>query len=353
MINLSQFTFSAEQIRNINELVYEGIQTLPELSAIHTMYDGIVYDKEIGFITGGGLVGKKGQGCDPETQDFNISTRKVKWEPKEWEVFIDECAEPLKNTMVVYAMNKGTRVDDLTDTDYMAIVVEVLIDAVKSFLYRIIWFGDKDAKNVGDGGDGVITAGVDTEYFDIIDGLFKQLEIIVANTPAAGVTISANQQTSYALQESSLTPDLAYQLLSNMYYKSNPKMRERKGELRFLVTQSIADKYEQYLTGKGISETYKNLVDGIQALSFNGIPVIPMPVWDSMIQSYQDLGTKYNKPHRALLSTKAVVAVGTTSAGGYDEVDLWYDKTSRKNYALIKDKIDAKILSDKMVVYAE
>lgn len=353
VINLSNFTFTAEQIRNINELVYEGIAKLPELSAIHTMFDGIVYDKEIGFITGGGLVGKKGQGCDPEVQDFSVATRKVTWTPKEWEVYIDECAEALKNTMVVYSMNKGTRVDDLTDTDYMAIVVEVLIDAVKQFLYRIIWFGDTDATNVSGDNGGLITAGVDTGYFDIIDGLFKQLETMVANTPAIGVTISANNQASKALQMSSLTPDLAYALLSDMYYQSNPKMRERKGELRFLVTQSVADKYEQYLTGKGISETYKNLVDGIQALSFNGIPVIPMPVWDGMIQSYQDLGATYNKPHRALLCTKAVIAVGTPSTEAFGEVDLWYDKTSRKNYVLIKDKIDAKILSDKMVVYAE
>lgn len=357
MINLNTFTFSAEQIRNINELVYEGIATLPELSAIHTMYDGIVYDKEIGFLTGGGLVGKKGQGCDPETQDFNIATRKVTWAPKEWEVFIDECAEDLKATMVVYAMNKGTRVDDLTDTDYMAIVVEVLIDALKEFFYRIIWFGDTDATNYavveGVANGGLITAGVDTEYFDVIDGLFKQLETAVANNASLGVTISANAQNTKSAQLSGLSADNAYQLLSDMYYKSNTRMRQDKANLRFLVTQSIADKYEQYLTGKGISETYKNLVDGIQALSFNGIPVIPMPVWDTMIQSYQDLGTKFNKPHRALLCSKAVLAVGTPSASAYGEVDLWYDKTNRKNYVLVKDKIDAKLVNDKMIVYAE
>ena len=62
---MANFTFSAEQIRDINELVYEGIERLPELSAIHQFYPGIIYDKEVGFITGGGLVGKKGQGCDP------------------------------------------------------------------------------------------------------------------------------------------------------------------------------------------------------------------------------------------------------------------------------------------------
>lgn len=488
MISFSAFTFTAEQIRNINELVYEGIAKLPELSELHTMYDGIVYDKEIGFLTGGGLVGKAAQGCNPTPQDWSVGSRRVVWTPKSWEIFLDECASDLENTMVVYAMNKGTRVDDLTDTDYMAIVVEVLIDAIKEMFYRLIWFGDSHADNVdwneypkaaateltavptaavteqtpgsllvgdvyevstaddkvkcaledgtviylaaekstgnaeagktyyskdtehkitpiegtvymgvdmttegavkcaladgtivflnADAATGVaqegktyyskdtdnpvtineggnLTTGVDEDYFNILDGLFKQLRAIVALDADVKVTIAANSKTSKADQLAYLTPELAYTLLSDMWYKADIKLRQRKGECRFYVTQSIADKYEQYLVGKGIESTYSNLVDGVPALKFNGVPVIPMPMWDANIQSYFDLGDTYDAPHRALLTLKSVIAVGTPSAKAFDEVDVWYDKTSRKNYILCKDKLDAKILSDKMLIYAE
>lgn len=424
MISFSAFTFTAEQIRNINELVYEGIAKLPELSELHTMYDGIVYDKEIGFLTGGGLVGKAAQGCNPTPQDWSVGSRKVTWTPKSWEIFLDECASDLENTMVVYAMNKGTRVDDLTDTDYMAIVVEVLIDAIKEMFYRLIWFGDTDADNVdwneypkaaateqtagsaivgtvylgvtkttagavkcaladgtivylngeaatGNAAEGKtyyskdtahpvtineggnLTTGVDEDYFNILDGLFKQLRAIVALDANVKVTIAANAQTSKAEQLAYLTPERAYNLLSDMWYKADIKLRQRKSECRFYVTQSIADKYEQYLVGKGIESTYSNLVDGVPALKFNGVPVIPMPMWDANIQSYFDLGDTYDAPHRALLTLKSVIAVGTPSTKAFDEVDVWYDKTSRKNYILCKDKLDAKILSDKMLIYAE
>ena len=424
MISFSAFTFTAEQIRNINELVYEGIAKLPELSELHTMYDGIVYDKEIGFLTGGGLVGKAAQGCNPTPQDWSVGSRKVTWTPKSWEIFLDECASDLENTMVVYAMNKGTRVDDLTDTDYMAIVVEVLIDAIKEMFYRLIWFGDTDADNVdwneypkaaateqtagsaivgtvylgvtkttagavkcaladgtivylngeaatGNAAEGKtyyskdtehpvtineggnLTTGVDEDYFNILDGLFKQLRAIIALDADVKVTIAANAQTSKAEQLAYLTPERAYTLLSDMWYKADIKLRQRKSECRFYVTQSIADKYEQYLVGKGIESTYSNLVDGVPALKFNGVPVIPMPMWDANIQSYFDLGDTYDAPHRALLTLKSVIAVGTPSAKAFDEVDVWYDKTSRKNYILCKDKLDAKILSDKMLIYAE
>jgi len=438
--NLANFTFSAEQIRDINELVYEGIEKLPELSAIHQFYRGIIYDKEVGFITGGGLVGKKGQGCDPQTQDWRVSTRKVLWQPKEWEIFLDECADDLKNTMVLYAMNQGTRVDDLTDTDYMAIVVEVLIGAVYKFIYRLIWMSDTNADNVdfetlnvaalatltavptatateqttgsplvGDvyevstaddkvkcalangtivylnneaatgvaqegktyyskdtentvtiNGGGYITEDVDPEYFDIIDGLFKQLRGLVAEDNTRGVTITANSKTSKADQMGEMTADRAYTLLSDMWYKAPIKLRQMKADTnvenrpKFLVTQSIADAYEQYLIGKGIDRTYVNLVEGVQVLSFLGVPVVPMAIWDEMIQAYNDLGDTYFKPHRALLTTKSVLAVGTPNGDReFGEFDIWYDKTSRKNYILLKDKLDAKIANPDHFIYAE
>jgi hypothetical protein len=429
--DLANFTFSAEQIRDINELVYEGIEKLPELSAIHQFYRGIIYDKEVGFITGGGLVGKKGQGCDPQTQDWRVSTRKVLWQPKEWEIFLDECADDLKNTMVLYAMNQGTRVDDLTDTDYMAIVVEVLIGAVYKFMYRLIWMSDTNAEEVDyndyptatvteqtvgsalvgtvytavpeategavkcalangtiiylsgtaatDNAEadttyyskdttntvtvnegGYITEDVDPEYFDIIDGLFKQLRGLVAEDNTRGVTITANSQDSKTGQMTYMTPDRAYTLLSDMWYKAPIKLRQMKADTnvenrpKFLVTQSIADAYEQYLIGKGIDRTYVNLVEGVQVLSFLGVPVVPMAIWDEMIQAYNDLGDTYFKPHRALLTTKSVLAVGTPNGEReFGEFDIWYDKTSRKNYILLKDKLDAKIANPDHFIYAE
>lgn len=425
IIDFSKFTFTAEQIRNINELTYEGIMALPELASLHQMYDGIRYDKEIGFITGGSLVGKAGQGCNPQPQEFLIGTRKVVWEPKIWEVYIEECADKLYNTMVVYALNKGTAMDDLTDTDYMAIVVEVLIDELKKMFYRIAYLSDEDAlaheveelptaavseqsgasivgtvyegvdadtegavkcakadktivylsgtaaqgapvatktyytkdtsskTEVDNGGE--YTEGLDEDYFNIIKaGFFKQMRTIVASDGTVGETISANSQATKALQDSALTPQAAYNLLSAMYYKANIRLRGFLGNgLTFRVTQSIWDKYQQYLVGLGISEMYKNLVDGKPSLSFNGVPVIAMPIWDEQIRSYQDLGDTFFKPHRAILTINPVLAIGTESKGGYSYIDIFYDRKSKQNVIDIKDKIDAKVTNPKMFVYAE
>jgi len=86
VLDFTKFTFTAEEIRAVKELLYDEVIQAPEISLIHTVYEGIVYDKEIGFIGKGGKVGvalQTGDG-DPVAQAYAIGTRKIKWTPKGW-----------------------------------------------------------------------------------------------------------------------------------------------------------------------------------------------------------------------------------------------------------------------------
>ena len=152
-LDLSVFTFTAEQIREINEFVFDEVLKAPEITLITTLYPGIVFDKEIGFIGEGGLVGVARQGCNPTPQQWNIGTRKVVWTPKSWEILLPECWTDLESKCTVYALNTGVDVADFTTTDYYAIVIQVLSDAIKKFIVRLVWFNAMDADNVSSGGN--------------------------------------------------------------------------------------------------------------------------------------------------------------------------------------------------------
>ena len=348
-LDLTKFSFSAEEVRDINSLVFDNLLEAPELRSIHSIFTGIRANKEIGFITEGGLVGKKGQGCDPEAHDFQIGTRKMVWKPVPWEVFIKECSKDLDTTAALYCRNTGNKIHDLTNTDYMAIVVEVLTKAIKEFFIRITWFGDIDAANVSDGGQ--ITNGIDTEYFDLLDGFFKQLQVAVTSHTSLLVSIEANSKTSKSAQME-ISGDDAVAILEKMYFSAPIEMRS-SGNMRFLVTQSVADGYTKYLQGKNLESTYKNTVDGLPSLKYQGIDVIPMPLWDKMIQSYFNLGNTYYKPHRAVLIEQANLAIGLPTEQEFEGVDVWYDKTDRNNYMMATDEIDAELLNDARFVYAQ
>ena len=89
VLNFDNFSFTAEQIREVKTLLWDEVLEAPEISLIHTIYDNIVYDKEIGFIGKGGMVGKAQQGnTTPVAQAYAIATRKITWTPKGWEILI-------------------------------------------------------------------------------------------------------------------------------------------------------------------------------------------------------------------------------------------------------------------------
>lgn len=339
-LDFTNFQFTTEQIRDINELLYDEIVEAPEISLICTLYPGIVFDKEIGFIGEGSLVGVKNQGCDPAPQEWKIGTRTVKWEPKSWEILLAECWTDLEATAAVYSLNTGVDVADFTDTDYYAIILQVLTVSIKKFIIRLVWFNDEDAANVTDGG--IITDGVDVDYFNILNGLWKQLITQVTANPSQRVVVTENAGASYTAQD--LTPAKAAEYLGKLKYAAPITMRNKENTF-VLCTQSFYDAWEIFNTGKELESLYGKLVDGTPTMKAYGMTLVPIPVWDEMISQFEDNGTKLNNPHRALYISKNNIAVGVDGTDSFDNMNIWYEKKERKVYTELMGKADAKIMN--------
>ena len=347
VLDFSKFSFTAEQIRDINELLYDEVMQAPEISLIHTIHPNIVFDKEIGFIGEGGLVGVAGQGCDPTAQDWKIGTRSVKWTPKSWEILIEDCWKDLESTCAVYALKQGVDISDFSTTDYYAIVVQVLSVAIKKFIVRLAWFSDTDAKNVS--ANGVITNGVDTKYFSIIDGFWKQIITQTTVNAAQRVAIAENTGATYAQQE--LSPTSAANYLKALKYKASMVLRNMTDAI-VPCTQSVYDAWEQYNQGKEIESLYTKLIDGTETLKAYGMTLMPQPIWDEMIAKYENTGTKLNNPHRAVLTTKSNLNIGVDKESSFEDMRIWYNPDSRKVKTELMGKADAKLYNPELLQVA-
>ncbi len=326
ILDLTKFKFEGELLQAISEMVFDEVIEAPEISLLHTVFPDIVTTKEVGFIGDGGLVGVAGQGCDPVAQDWEIATRMVKWQPEEWEILIHECYKDLVNAASVYSLKTGTRIADFTTTDYINIVTIVLTKAMKEFIIRFAWFNDKGAQNVSDGG--IITNGVNLNYFNIIDGFWKQMLTQVTANAKQRVTISENAGANYAAQK--LIPsNVRDYYLPNLVFFADMTLRAQRNAF-ILSTQSFYDAYKRSLKGTNLEATYVNLTEGQQTLTYDGIPIIPIPVWDKIISAYENTGTKLNNPHRAVYTTKEVLGIGCDNPNSFSNFDVWYDKDSRK-----------------------
>lgn len=418
ILDFTQFTFSAEEIRAVKELLWDEVVKAPEIELIHTVFDGIQYDKEIGFIGKGGLVGVAQQtgDSDPVAQAFAIATRKIKWEPKGWEILIHQKRVDIEATAAVYSMKTGTSYNDFTSSDYMAIILEALAVSVKEFMIRLFWFNDTAIDNIViedlptaeateqttgqaivgtvymgvvsttsgavkcalangtvvylaaaaatgnavadkvyytkdtvitiriySGGD--LTVGVDKKYFNILNGFFKQMLTQVGVNPSQKVAIAENAGSTYSGQALSPT-NVRDTYLPAILFNADMNLRGMANGF-IICTQSFYDAYQKSLQGitAGVEALYMNLLNGQKTLSYNGIPLIPIPIWDVIIKTYYNNGAKWLNPHRAVYTSKELLAIGSDSIRSFGDLDVWYHKDSRKVKIEGMGKADAKLLN--------
>jgi hypothetical protein len=345
ILDFTQFTFSAEEIRAVKELLWDEVIQAPEISLIHTVFDGIEYDKEIGFIGKGGMVGvaqQTGDG-DPVAQAYAIATRKIKWEPKGWEILIHQKRVDIEATAAVYSMKTGTSYNDFTSSDYMAIILEALAISVKEFIIRLFWFNDTAADVIANGG--TLTDGTDKKYFTILNGFWKQILAQTTANAAQKVAITENAGVSYAAQ--ALTPaNVRDTYLPGLLFGADMNLRGMANGF-IICTQSFYDAYQKSLqsVAGGIEALYINLINGQKTLSYNGVPLLPIPIWDVIIKTYYNTGAKWLNPHRAVYTSKELLAVGSDAIKSFGDLDVWYHKDSRKVKIEGMGKADAKLLN--------
>ena len=355
LFNPSDITFSGKEVQAVSELIIEEVYSKPSLSQIHTPVSGIKAKQQIGYAGRlSGLVGKLSTGCEPTTDTNTIPFTQKFWEPAYIEGRFVQCFKDLLPSFWAWALGNGLQKSDLTKTDFVNFVKEIVGDAVYEAWLRLIWFGNTSAANYNGSPAGVITNGISTTYFTPIDGYWEQIADIVAADSArlsSGLT-AKNGQATFALQAfdaTDTTNEIATETLAQLKYEADFRLRD-KANLMYVVTQSVFDQYAKELrSNANVDASYNRIEGGYTSLMFEGIEVIGVNFFDRMIRAYQSNGTKYNKPHRALLTTKDMLMVGIEEESNLSEFDIFMDKKTKDMYMDFAFNLDAKINQDFMI----
>jgi hypothetical protein len=319
------------------------------LTQYHSFENGIRNDREIGILPGTlGLLLKAAQGCDPEAGTLTLTATKKKWELKRMELLLKQCYTDLEASFLIFLRNTGTAVGDLTNTQYFAFLTDFIGRELPKEILRVAWFSDKDAANILDSPAGNITTGVDPDYFNVIEGFWHQLAVIYAAAPTRKTTISANAQATKALQASTFANVDAYTAL-NSVVDDAPLVLKGQPDRMLLVTDSVLRRAKRYMQSVNIAFDINNTISGLSLAQWDGVPMLSMPWWDETIQAYEDNGTKYNNPHRIVFTTKSNLKIGLEGQGMFDQIQTWYNKTTKYNYIDVIDSMDAKIIMDGLV----
>jgi len=357
-ISNGTFTFNPEELKDWSRVINELTFGDGALNTVHDVQQGIKHKEQIVFAGKMGLLGKQvGANCTPNEISGITLTQKF-WDPAFEDFRLKHCTTDVNQQDKL--VNQMARMNP----DYYTVIegsqkgigdflVASILEAVKENLWFKVWFDDKDASTFEDSdGSNDFTNGTDVDYFNSFDGIFKQIfaETALSTGGAYFTAISKNAQATYAAQ--ALASGDAIAAMKGVYNKADSRLRSR-ADAKFLVTRSVYDgivnDLEAIQNGGGFTQTNEG---GMSTLRYRGIEVIMMDVWDRFIDTYQNNGTKWVKPHRIVLTVATNIPVGTLANGDFGTIDAFYDKVTKQNYVDGAWSLDAKLLEDYLTAVA-
>lgn len=349
----SSFAFNREELKDWSKVINELTFGDPTLNELHDIEQGIKYNQQIVFAGRMGLMGKTVTGCTPNAVAGVALTEKT-WTPVDMDFRLEHCSAD------VNAQDKLIRQMSKMNPDFYNVIegsnsvvgnflVAKVVEGFNENLLRQAWFEDTAAALTS--GGGVFKVGTDLGFFNSYNGFFKQIFTEIPTTDAKYVAITKNAGASYALQ--TLASGDAIATLRAMYLKADSRLLD-SGNAKFYVSRTIFDGYLNDLesiqnTGNGNTIINEN---GQVTLTYRGIPVVKMDIWDRVIAAYQDNGTKWNLPHRAVLSTPMNLKIGTLATDDFGALDAFYDQYHKVNVIDGVYTMDAKLLEKYLTVAA-
>lgn len=351
-INFTNLTPDNGAIREVSQLILASVFAPDALGGFVNFFPKVFTGDKIGVIGEFGLLGESFKGCGGEYGNNLIPATEKEWDINRWQIKDKICFADLENTLVKYAFQSGTNVGDLTGTQYMNDIIAPRLElAIKKLIWRLAWFGDKEAAVTGSGG--VIKNSGDVKYFAVTDGLWKRAFEAVAAGTMSRVSIPANEQTTKATQVSAINGvGVATGILDSIIEAASPTLRGMGGTIHITLALKDAIDADIKANNKGSELQWKAIFDGIQETNYNGVRVLAMPMWDEIIKAYEGTDAAYNKPYRAIYTVKDNMAVGSNSTSELADFDVWFDKKDDYNYIKAYDTIGTHFLQDGLAVVA-
>lgn len=192
---------------------------------------------------------------------------------------------------------------DLSGTELEEAETTLFREAIAEAIRATMWVGDCDR----------------TSGFNTFDGFLKRL---VADTGTAEDDVKRVSMLSMG------TAGNAEKLFRAIYAAAPAQLRAMKadGRLVLLTTRDVAENYEESLLSGSLDSVRAAKINGIDRLSFRGIPVVDIQV-EGYLETVGDLPKSW-----AILtdSRNLAVAVNTADFPG-SEVSMWYNPDQMEN----------------------
>tara|TARA_Y100001937_G_C7136752_1_gene340415 strand:- start:24314 stop:25345 length:1032 start_codon:yes stop_codon:yes gene_type:complete len=257
------------------------------------------------------------------------------------EAEIEQSGDGFFNTIKGELLRLGLNKDDISGTVLQQIIADIFMRGIKRDLERQIWFGNTSA------------AGAGAANYSAYDGLL----VALAGLPAGQ---KLDIPTTLVTTAGSETSVVEFQAMIDAMPSEG---LENRADLCLFASRSLCDNYRTALRQGGTEGAYVSMQNGTPNLSFQGIPIVEMGLWDSVIAADGGTGSTLTPPalnttggndfhgHLAVLTVKNNLVVATD----YDSVsgaDMWYNKDEKMNRFRMEYVVGVNYKNDELTVTA-
>lgn len=259
---------------------------------------------------------KKAVDCNTGDTATGVAISSVVLSVTQMEAELSQCKSVFESSIYEAALKKGYDVYNLEGTQIQELMLEIFGDAVANDLYRQIFLNDTTLTN---------------SDYTAYDGIFKKLK--AGYLAADGTTRVAASISNTDINSANIVATLDSYVNAQ---KSPLKYNVSNSEKRFYVTDPIYRAWESKLTEIGSLESSKTqLIDGIDALKFRGIPMVNLTQIDEYI--LQDFSTtspqsSATDDNRIILTNPQNHLIGTDLLTSTANAEFWYERKDKKNY---------------------
>lgn len=310
-------------------------------------------------------IGKPSRKCSPAVDQANANLVEKTWKLMPWDFKLKMCYADFEQALYHLGLNVDDKRPDMTGTPLMEAILRLVEPAVEEMTMRFGWFGDTAAKNVAAENGGDITAGVDVDYFKLLDGIWKQVAgMVTENKGIKYTSIAANQLATTAAQTAAEGMD-AISIINQVINDAPIALRSvETSRKEVIVTDSLMSKLKTQLLAQSIAteSQFKMRENGIQELKLYGLTIESQPYWDKEIAESFNNGTKLDRPYRAIYTTKDNLLFGIPKkvddngnpvpTENFEEFNSWYNRDDRNMYIEGMGMFDVKAVRPELISVA-
>jgi hypothetical protein len=305
-----------------NELFLEPVFFDDDISNQWRVMPNVVTKKKMGFVQPLENVVRKYAGCgfnplgEVKVYDRSIEVEKAK-------VDLEICWDEFQDTVFEELLQRGVRLPDVTGTLIQEIITQRTIQAIRQDIVRLGYFGNTASNNPN---------------YDLVDGLWSVFypglvadDLIPRTATGTGTDIAAGD---------------GIEILRAVYDQAPLQLKALPTNQKVInVSGSVYSAFREDIEEAGGGDYgLLQLINGVETLTFRGIPVVAQWRWDEILTN---LGV--TKPHYVEYTTPLNKVLATDVTNPATELTTWYDEKDEKVYTKSRFKMGVNYIHHSLI----